>query len=224
MADSGVDRDARPSTEGLDESTGDERQVIDALAVASVALSAIGFLTLLRLADHRDRSPAAGVGLFLATTLESTGGTALGLVAAGRTRNPNHVTKGFVFATAGTVLGVITTILNFNWMRTAAPPLRATMASCRGGRHRRSRCGCRIHRGWRRPRQHHHRDTHGGERRNRARGGPRSVNTSAKTQTLRPMLTIGSTTTMKGCDMLNGPTCRAAWLSSSAARPVAARA
>ena len=115
-----MDRDARPSTEGLDESTGDERQVIDALAVASVALSAIGFLTLLRLADHRDRSPAAGVGLFLATTLESTGGTALGLVAAGRTRNPNHVTKGFVFATAGTVLGVITTILNFNWMRTRA--------------------------------------------------------------------------------------------------------
>jgi hypothetical protein len=111
--------DARPGAEiDADRDAADERQAMDALAVASVALSAIGFLTLLRLADRRDRSPAAGVGLFLASTLESTGGTALGLIAAGHNRDPARVTKGFRVAAAGTVLGVITTILNFNWMRT----------------------------------------------------------------------------------------------------------
>ncbi len=88
------------------------------MAVASFALSAIGFLTLLRLADRRDRSPAKAVGLFLATTVESTGGTALGLVAAGRNKDPERLTKGFLVAAAGTVLGVVTTLLNFNWMRT----------------------------------------------------------------------------------------------------------
>ncbi len=43
-----------------------------------------------------------------------------------------------------------------------------------------------------------------------------SVNTSSKIQTLSTMLTIGSTITMNGCEMLSGPTCKAAWLSSSA--------
>ena len=36
------------------------------------------------------------------------------------------------------------------------------------------------------------------------------MKTSAKIQTLSTMLTIGSTMTMNGCDMLSGPTCSAA--------------
>src|SRR3984957_4071681 len=57
-----------------------------------------------------------------------------------------------------------------------------------------------------------------------ARRGTLSVKVSANTQTLRQMLTIGSTTTMNGCDMLSGPTCSAVWFKSSAARPVTASA
>ncbi|HEX3333488.1 MAG TPA: hypothetical protein VHS57_04055 [Acidimicrobiales bacterium] len=101
-----------------DELAAQEDQLTNSLAVASAALSAIGFLTLLRLADRRDRSPFRALGLFGATTLESAGGTVLGLVAAGRSRERGHVGKGFLVAAVGTVLGVITTVLNFNWMRT----------------------------------------------------------------------------------------------------------
>jgi hypothetical protein len=100
-----------------DAEVGDE-QLTNALAAASLALSAIGFLTLLRLADRRDRTPFRALSLFLATTLESTGGTALGVMAAGRSKEKGPTGKGFLLAAAGTVLGVITTILNFNWMRT----------------------------------------------------------------------------------------------------------
>ena len=95
-----------------------DEQLTNWLAVASLALSAIGFLTLLRLADRRERTPFRALGLFFATTLESTSGTALGLVAAGRSRETGRAGKGFILAAAGTVLGVITTVLNFNWMRT----------------------------------------------------------------------------------------------------------
>lgn len=42
----------------------------------------------------------------------------LGLVAAGQNKDSERVTKGFLVAAAGTVLGIITTILNFNWVRT----------------------------------------------------------------------------------------------------------
>lgn len=115
-----------PLNPGLPDDAGDleeelaaqEDQLTNSLAVASAALSAIGFLTLLRLADRRDRSPFRALGLFGATTLEAAGGTVLGLVAAGRSRETGHLGKGFLVAAAGTVLGVITTILNFNWMRT----------------------------------------------------------------------------------------------------------
>jgi mannose/fructose/N-acetylgalactosamine-specific phosphotransferase system component IIC len=96
----------------------EEQGVVNPLAFASVALSAVGFLTLLRLADRRDRSPFAALGLFFATTLESTGGAVLGLVAAGRARDAGDVGKGFLVAAAGAVLGVVTTLLNVNWMRT----------------------------------------------------------------------------------------------------------
>jgi mannose/fructose/N-acetylgalactosamine-specific phosphotransferase system component IIC len=107
--------------EAVDEATPEEvqeEQLTNSLAVASVALSALGFLTLLRLADRRERTPFRALGLFFATTLESTSGTVLGLVAAGRSKETGRTGKGFLIAAAGTVLGVITTILNFNWMRT----------------------------------------------------------------------------------------------------------
>ncbi len=92
----------------------------DPLALASVALSAISFMTLLRLADRRDRSPAKALGLFLATTVESTSGTGLGIAAIRRSRGEglgSHP-RSFAVAAAGVVIGVITTLLNLNWMRT----------------------------------------------------------------------------------------------------------
>ena len=101
-----------------DERAAQQDQLTKSLAVASVALSAVGFLTLLRLADRRDRSPFRALGLFCATTLESGGGAVLGLVAAGRSKETGRLGKGFLVAALGTVLGVITTVLNFNWMRT----------------------------------------------------------------------------------------------------------
>ena len=123
MADATTSEDSGPgSGDGTGEVGADEPQAMDALAVASFALSAVGFLTLLRLADRRERSPAASLGLCLATTLESTGGTVLGLVAAGRNKHPDRVTKGFLVAVGGTVLGIVTTVLNFNWMRTRRRP------------------------------------------------------------------------------------------------------
>jgi hypothetical protein len=81
-------------------------------------LSGLGFLTLLKLADRRDRSPAAALGLFFATSLETIGGTALGLVAASRASDAEQPGKGMLLGASGAVLGIITTVLNFNWMRT----------------------------------------------------------------------------------------------------------
>lgn len=59
---------------------------MNVLAVASIALSGLGFLTLLRLADRRDRTPASALGLFLVTSLATISGTVFGLVAASRER------------------------------------------------------------------------------------------------------------------------------------------
>ncbi len=50
------------------------------------------------------------------------------------------------------------------------------------------------------------------------------LNVSPKIQTLNAMLTMGSTMTMNGCEMLSRPTWRAAWFKSSAARPPTANA
>ena len=109
-------------TEGDDASlngSGDEEaSTLNALAVASVALSGLGFLTLLRLADRRERTPARALGLFFTTAVESVSGAVLGLYAASRFRNSETPSKGFLTAAAGAVLGVITTVLNINWMRT----------------------------------------------------------------------------------------------------------
>jgi hypothetical protein len=98
--------------------TADNESTIDAMAVASVALSVTGFLTLLKLADRRDRSPARALGLFLATSAESISGTVLGLQAVGRAREVDRPNPNLLLAAAGAVLGMITTLLNLNWMRT----------------------------------------------------------------------------------------------------------
>jgi hypothetical protein len=108
-----------PEADGLQPETADEPAGrSDFLGAASVALSAIGFLTLLRLADRRDRSPARGLGLFLATIAESVGGTVLGLSAVGQSRDVGRPTRGLLLGAAGAVLGVVTTLLNVNGMRT----------------------------------------------------------------------------------------------------------
>jgi hypothetical protein len=88
------------------------------LGLAALALSAVGFLTLLRLADRRDRSPAKALGLFFATLLETLGGTVLGLTAAKRASDSEEPGMGLLLGSAAAVLGVITTVMNFNWMRT----------------------------------------------------------------------------------------------------------
>jgi hypothetical protein len=91
----------------------------DAMAFAAVALSGAGFLTLLKLADRRERTPFRALALFLATSFESVGGTVLGLKAVGRAQETGSgLTRSSVMGAAGAVLGVITTLLNVNWMRT----------------------------------------------------------------------------------------------------------
>jgi len=118
MTEAGLNEVSPDGTGDAAEQEAADERLTNSLAVASLALSGIGFLTLLRLADRRDRTPLRALGLFLATTLESTGGTVLGLKAAGRSKESAPTGKGFLVAAAGTVLGVISTVLTFNWMRT----------------------------------------------------------------------------------------------------------
>jgi hypothetical protein len=96
----------------------DHQSSINMLGVASIALSGLGFLTLLRLADRRDRTPAKALGLFFATSMETVSGTVLGLRAASHARESEHRGKELLLGTSGAVLGFITILLNFNWMRT----------------------------------------------------------------------------------------------------------
>ena len=91
---------------------------MNVLAVASIALSGLGFLTLLRLADRRDRTPASALGLFLVTSLATISGTVFGLVAASRASDSEQPGKGLLLGASGAVLGIVTSLLNFNWMRT----------------------------------------------------------------------------------------------------------
>ena len=106
------------SSDGMLESSPEDGERIDLMAVASVVLSAAAFLTLLKLADRRDRTPARALGLFVTTSVESVTGTALGLSAVGRARDDGRPSRNLLLATAGSVLGVLTTLLNINWMRT----------------------------------------------------------------------------------------------------------
>jgi hypothetical protein len=96
----------------------DDDESVDVLAVVSIALSGLGFLTLLRLADRRERAPASALGLFFVTSLATITGTAFGLVAARQASDSKQPGKGLLLGASGAVLGVITTILNINWMRT----------------------------------------------------------------------------------------------------------
>lgn len=98
-------------------SEADPSGAIDSMSLASMILSGLSFLTLLRLADRRDRSPAKALGLFLATTSESIGGTVLGFRAIKRSPD-TKLDRNFALAGFGTVLGIITSLLNLNWMRT----------------------------------------------------------------------------------------------------------
>jgi hypothetical protein len=96
----------------------DHDNSVNLLAVASIALSGLGFLTLLRLADRRDRTPASALGLFFTTSLATISGTVLGLVATSQASDSEQPGKGLLLGASGAVLGIITTLLNFNWMRT----------------------------------------------------------------------------------------------------------
>ena len=77
--------DADPTSPSAGEvHTKDSEQSVEMLGVVSIILSSLGFLTLLKLADRTDRSPARALGLFFATSCETIGGTITGLVAASR--------------------------------------------------------------------------------------------------------------------------------------------
>jgi hypothetical protein len=115
---SGVSDGSTGAVEGLPDTVEDKQDSTNMIALAAIVLSGLGFLTLLKLADRRDRSPATALGLFLATSLETVGGTALGLVAASRASDSEQPSKGLVLGAAAAVLGVIASIMNFNWMRT----------------------------------------------------------------------------------------------------------
>jgi hypothetical protein len=77
----------------------------------------LGYVTLLTLADRTDRTPASALGLFFATSLETITRTVLGLVAPSQVSESKQPGKGLLLGTTGAVLGIVTTLLNFNWMR-----------------------------------------------------------------------------------------------------------
>jgi uncharacterized BrkB/YihY/UPF0761 family membrane protein len=96
----------------------DHEDSLNVLAVASIALSGLGFLTLLRLADRRDRAPASALGLFFTTSLATITGTAFGLMAARHASDSEQPGKELLLGGSGAVLGIITALMNINWMRT----------------------------------------------------------------------------------------------------------
>lgn len=110
----------RSSLEGAPpaEEPGADDQRVELFGTLSAGLAVLSFLTLLRLADRRDRTPFRALGLFLTTTAESIAATVLGAKAVAQRGESDQVSRGFVLGAAGTVLGVITTLLTFNWMRT----------------------------------------------------------------------------------------------------------
>ena len=110
--------DSTAASDGDPPAFDDHEDSVNVLAVASIALSGLGFLTLLRLADRRDRVPASALGLFFTTSLATISGTVFGLVAARQASDSEQPGKGLLLGASGAVLGVITALLNVNWMRT----------------------------------------------------------------------------------------------------------
>jgi hypothetical protein len=90
---------------------------VDALALASVGLSAISFVTFFNLADRRT-TPLRGFGYFLMTSAESLTGTVLGVMAVRRADKIGRPPRAFFLGVVGAALGGFTTLLNFNFMRT----------------------------------------------------------------------------------------------------------
>ena len=111
------DRSPSEGETSVDEPSQDDQRV-ELLGAASTALAVVSFLTLVKLADRRDRTPLRAVGLFFATTAESVTATALGATAVTQAKQSDRFSRGYLLGAAGTVIGVITTLLNFNWMRT----------------------------------------------------------------------------------------------------------
>ena len=91
---------------------------LNRLGIASLAVSSTGFLTMLKMADRRTRTPARALLLFLATTLEFASGILLGARALQQIGDPDRHERGVLPAAAGIVIGVVTSLLTFNWMRT----------------------------------------------------------------------------------------------------------
>ena len=118
MTDVSVNGGLSTDLDDLGGATSDEDQNMELLGAASAGLGVLGFLTLLRLADRRDRSPFRALMLFFATTAESTGATVLGALVISKSPRGAASTRGLLLGAAGTVLGALTTVLNFNWMRT----------------------------------------------------------------------------------------------------------
>jgi len=100
------------------EESGADDQRVELLGTLSAGLAVLSFLTLLRLADRRDRTPLRALGLFFATTTESITATALGATAVTQREDADQLSRGFVLGAAGALLGIITTLLNFTWLRT----------------------------------------------------------------------------------------------------------
>jgi hypothetical protein len=114
-----VNNDHTSAATEADPAASDDRDdSVTVLAVVSIAISGLGFLTLLRLADRRDRTPARTLGLFFVTWFETISGTVLGLVAASRASDSEAPGTGLLLGASGAVLGIVTAVLNFNWMRT----------------------------------------------------------------------------------------------------------
>ena len=114
-----TDEDGSSDTIDGDLSPFEERKdSVNMLAIASIALSGLGFLTLLRLADRRERAPVSALGLFFMTSFATMTGTALGVVATSQASDSKQPGKGLLLGASGAVLGIITTLLNINWMRT----------------------------------------------------------------------------------------------------------
>jgi len=118
MTDVSVNGGASTGLDDLGGTTSEDDQNVELLGAASVGLGVLGFFTLLRLADRRDRSPFRALMLFFATTAESTGATVLGTLVISKSRRGAASSQGFLLGATGTVLGILTTALNLNWMRT----------------------------------------------------------------------------------------------------------